>query len=188
VTRPVFLASFLALTANGCSSDSAPAGLLPDLGVSLDCSEGPSSADEISIEKNLFQAGFDVLNRARLARELHVEFNPPVMIDAIDKHGRIVTVTGFGEPRTGGQQESTRYLDSALYSQPPTSRDARLEGNLENLARAVQKCSVRKVERHSNPASIGWLYRDIARQTRGWFGQAERQAPASDTHRVHQAA
>jgi hypothetical protein len=162
--------------------------LLPELGVSLDCSEGPSSADEITIERNLFQAGFDVLNRARLARELHVEFTPPVRIDAIDEHGRIVSVTGFGEPRAGGQQEATRYLDISLYSQPPTSRDAKLERDLESLAWAIPKCSVRKVERHSNPASVEWLYRDIARKTRGWLHQAEREAPASDTHRVHQGA
>lgn len=185
VMRLLIIAGSLALTGSNCSSHGAPAGLLPDLIASFDCSQGPSEADEIAIERRLFLAGFDVLNRARLARELRVEFSPTVRIDAIDRQGRIVSVTGFGHPRPGQQPKATHYLYISLYSQPPTQRDAELERELESLASAIPECSMRSVERHSNPASIEWLYLDIAGKTRDWFGQAKREAPGSDTRSVH---
>jgi hypothetical protein len=173
-----------ALVAALCSCSTSGEGLSPDLNISLDCSQPLRAVDEIALEKRLYSIGFDVLNRARLAREMRVEFSPPVMIDAIDAEGRMVSVTGFGEI-VSGQEQMPTYLGISLYSRPPTSRDAKLETQLESLAADVPKCSVRKVERHVNPASIDWLYRDITKRTRGWFAQAKDSAPASVTHRVH---
>jgi len=159
--------------------------LSPDLNISLDCSQPLRPAAEIALEKGLYSVGFDVLDRARLARDLRVEFSPSVSIDAIDPKGRMVSVTGFGEDVPTEQGKRPFYLAVSLYSRPPTSRDTALEGELEKLAREVSMCAVAKVERHTNPASIEWLYDDIAKRTRGWFEQAQHEAPASDARRVH---
>ena len=185
MTRCVLLAGILALGGSGCSSAAAPSGLLPDLNLTLRCKESPSVADEVKIEKDLYSAGFDVLNRARLARELRLEFSPPIMINAIDRNGRLVSVTGIASLLQGQQRQWPYYLAISLYSHPPTSRDARLERSLENMTAGIPKCSPETVERHSNSASAESLYREIATQTRGWFGEAEEQAPSSDAHRVH---
>lgn len=179
------LAASLAILASGCSSNGGPSGLQADLGVSLDCSKPLRPGDEIALEKGLYSAGFDVLNRARLARELRAEFSPPVMIDAIDPQGRMVSVTGFSPPDVDPNWNTSFFLAVSLYSHPPTVRDAKLEATLRSLASSVPACSIRKIERHRNPASIEWLYIDTAKTTRGWFGQAEREAPASDARRVH---
>ena len=170
--------------ASGCSSTSE--GLSPDLNITLDCSQPLGPADEIEIEKGLYSAGFNVLNRARLARELRVEFSPPVTIDAIDAQDRMVSVTGFGDDVSTDQADRPYYVAVSLYSRPPTARDPRLEARLQELAVEVPMCSVAKVERHTNPASIEWLHKDIAKRTRGWFEQAKREAPASDARLVHE--
>jgi hypothetical protein len=133
----------------------------------------------------LYSAGFDVLDRARLARELRLDFSPPVRIDAIDRKGRIVSVTGFGDAIPRDQPAESFYVAVSLYSRPPTSRDAGLEAQLESVASEIPMCSVTKVERHTNSATIEWLYEDVAKKVRGWFSQAKRAAPASDTQRVH---
>ncbi len=184
--RVAFLAASLALVASSLlSCTRAQGGLLPDLGVSLDCARALRSAEEIAIEKSLYSAGFDVLNRSRAARELRVEFSPPVRIDAIDQQGRIVSVTGFGDTSRTQQQQGSFNLEFSLFSRPPTSRDGKVETEVERVAAGVPTCSVRKVDRHANPASVEWLYEDVANVTQGWFAQARREAPASDTHRVH---
>lgn len=168
-----------------CSCSLSSEGLSPDLNISLDCSQPLGPAGEIALEKGLYSVGFDVLNKARLARELRVDFSRPTSIDAIDQPGRMVSVTGFEASVPSEQEKRPFYLAVSLYSRPPTSRDAALEAQLEKLAGEISMCSVAKVERHSNPASIEWLYNDIAKRTRGWFEQAQREAPASNTRRVH---
>lgn len=185
VQRNVALTLSLLVCAGACSCASSGEGLSPDLHISLDCSQSLGPADEIALEKDLYSAGFDVLDRARLARELRVEFSPPVSIDAIDGKGRMVNITGFAAPVRSKQETPPFFLAVSLYSRPPTSRDAALETELEKLARAVPMCSVGKVERHTNLASVGRLYDHIAKRTRGWFEQAQRAAPASDARRVH---
>ena len=178
----------LFVCAGVCGCASSGEGLKPDLNIDLDCSRPLGPADEIAIENGLHAAGFDVLNRARLARELRVEFSSPVTIDAIDAidaQARMVSVTGFEDPTPNEQEERRFYLFVSLYSRPPTSRDVALETQLQKIAAEVPMCSVTKVERHANAASIEWLHKDIAKKTRGWFNQAKREAPASDARRVH---
>lgn len=174
----------LGLCVGACSCASNGEGLKPDLNITLDCSQPLRSVDEIAIEKSLYSAGFDVLNRARLARELNVDFSPSVTIDAIDARSRIVAVTGLEDP-TPNEEERSFYLHVSLYSRPPTVRDAQLEARLERLTADIPMCAVTTVERHTNAASIEWLHKDIAKKTRGWFEQANREAPASDARRVH---
>lgn len=174
------------VSAGACSCTSSSEGLSPDLNISLDCSQKLSLADEIELETGLYSAGFDVLNRARIARDLRVEFPPAVSIDAIDPKGRIVTVDSFGEGLSNEQGKTTFYLNLSLVSRPPTSRDTALETLLEKLAAEVSTCTVAKVERHANNASIEWLYDDIANRTRGWFEQAKQEAPTSNGRRVHE--
>jgi len=173
----------LLLCAGSCASSSE--GLSPELNISLDCSQPLGAADEIAIEKGLYSAGFDVLNRSRLARELRVEFSPPVTIDSIDAKGRMVNVMGLEVPKTTEQEKRKFYLSISLYGRPPTSRDSALEARLQKLATEIPICTVTKVERHTNGASMEWLHKDIAKRTRGWFEQAKRAAPASDARRVH---
>ena len=173
----------LLLCSGSCISNSE--GLSPELNITLDCSQPLGTADEIAIEKGLYSSGFDVLNRARLARELRVEFSPPVTIDSIDTKGRMVSVTGLEVPTTTEREKRKFYLAFSLYGRPPTSRDPALEARLQKLAAEVPVCTVTKVERHTNASSIEWLHKDIAKRTRGWFEQAQREAPASDARRVH---
>ncbi len=185
--RITFLVASLALAVSSLSScNRAKDGLRADFGVSLDCARALRSADEITIEKSLYSAGFDVLNRSRLARELRVEFSPPVRIDAIDQQGRILSVTGFADTSPTQHQQANFNLDFSLYTRPPTSRDRKVETDLERVAAGIPMCSVRKVDRSVNPASVEWLYTDLAKTIRGWFAQARREAPGSDAHRVHQ--
>ncbi|MCA1603763.1 MAG: hypothetical protein LC776_19705, partial [Acidobacteria bacterium] len=103
----------------------------------------------------------------------------------LDAQDRMVSVTGIGDVVLNEQETRQFYLAVSLYSRPSTSRDAALEEGLQKLASEVPKCSVAKVERHRNAASIEWLHNDIAKKTRGWFKQAEDDAPVSDARRVH---
>jgi hypothetical protein len=186
-TTALILSALVSAGPRSCTSSSSE-GLSPDLNISLECCQRLGPADEIKIETGLYSAGFDVLNRARIARDLRVEFAPTVSIDAIDPRGRIVTVDSFGEGVPSEQGNSPFYLNLSLVSRPPTSRDTALEKHLEKLAAEVSTCSAVKIERHSNTASLQWLYNDIAKRTRGWFEQAKQEAPASNARRVHERA
>jgi hypothetical protein len=166
-----------------------PEHLNSDFGLDLDCSARIAPTDEVQLGQRLYSLGFDVLNRAQLAREMRVEFSSPVQIDAIDASGRMVSVVGTSvEADMRPKDTAPFWLSIALYSKPPTVRDSALERQLEQIARAIRTCSVTRIQRGANGADDSQkVYKQTEKMTRGWFLQAQQMAPNSSAYLLHAA-
>jgi len=184
IKGPAPVAALLVLTA--CSGGEPNVGLAPDMHFWLDCQEQLDDAGQAVIEEGLFTAGFDVLNTARAAREQQVEYPYPVKIEALDKHGRVVSIHGF-EPNSGFKGKSDRPFttSASLFTNPPTRRNAKLEETILSVMSKKPSCSVRDVQRNSNGPASEAVYQDTIKRTKGWFDQARAMGSSSKAVRVH---
>jgi hypothetical protein len=173
----------LLLTLAGCNGPAV--GLAPDLNFWVDCPR-LSDDDQIKLENHLYAAGFDVLNRSRLARQLKEDYPPLVQIDAVDRRGFMfeISVLPFEtDLRTAPAKIVS--ADAALYSPPPTRHDKKTEEAVLAMTTADLGCSPRQIERNENGAASGEMYRHVARLKRGWFAQAKAAAPQSNALHLH---
>ena len=172
---------FAASTA--CTTRSPP--LLPEIELTLDCSQLPRRSDGVAVEKALFAAGFDVLNAARLAEELKMRFEPPVSIDAIDGQGHIVSIRGVYAHLPRQQRSQRASLIFAFYDRPNGPKASSPKSQLSTLARQLPMCQVTRVEPHANGPSAASSYEKMANDIRSHLNSARVEAPNSETHRQH---
>ena len=171
------------LTVGACRGPTV--GLAPDLSFWVDCPR-LSDGDQIKLENNLYAAGFDVLNRSRLARQMREEYPPLVQIDAMDRGGFLFDMTVL-PLEAGSRRASSKIVsaDVALYSRPPTRHDDKMEQAILTMTTADLGCSARQLAHNDNGTGSGEMYRGVAKLNRGWLEQAKATSPESNALHLH---
>jgi hypothetical protein len=122
----------------------------------------------------MFAAGFDVVDRVELAEEQHVDYPFVVQVDAIDRAGHEIEIsTMYIAGSISSPPPSTTFeMDAALYSKPPTQRDAALEQSIQQWMTSGLGCTEVAVERHVNGPDAEPTYSVFSGNTRDWIRQA----------------
>jgi|HubBroStandDraft_5_1064220.scaffolds.fasta_scaffold292951_2 hypothetical protein len=163
---------FAATSAVACAAQSP--GQLPDMSLRVECPGQPSAQNLSNIKHAMFEAGFDVIDRVQLAEEQHIDYPFVVQIDAIDKVGHEIEVSTmymkegiYPPPKSEPFQ-----MDAALYSKPPTHRDAVLEQSIQQWVTSGLGCTIAKVDRYANGPNVEPIYSVFSGNKRDWIKQA----------------
>ena len=127
----------------------------------------PSRADamlESQFVAFLLQHGFESLNLGAIQRRHGINVFD-LNITAIDQSHRIISIVAF--PNTPGKQAV------ALYSEPPTRHDSRLEESLLNFASIGVACINSQITRGQNDSSVRKLHAHEVQRIKGLFKEAK---------------
>ena|SRR5690348_2113750 len=136
-----------------------------DLAFIFSCTGKADPPSDNAIEQFMVGKGFRVLNKVRLAREQHVDYDWMKMdIIGIDSTHRKMDFTAFPE-------EPNSYF-VRLNSEPPTHHSTDLEDALLGFTENTLGCTNHQIERFQNAANAKEIYDYDFKQTEGWYEQA----------------
>ena len=112
----------------------------------------------------LKQQGFEPLNEGSIQREHGINMFT-LKITALDAKHRVIDILGFDNAPTKQVV--------ALYSEPPTRHDSRLEELLLSFTSTGIGCSTSQVTRGDNPASAREFHESNIRRIQTLFKEAK---------------
>lgn len=137
----------------------------PDLAFIFSCKGKAEPPSDAVIEKFLQDSGFRVLNKVRLAKEQHVDYDWMSMdIEAIDGARRHISFDA--SPTDPGAYHV------GLYSEPPTHHSTTLEDALLGFTEKTLGCENRQISHFDNPAEAKLFYDQTFSMVEGWYQQA----------------